>query len=642
MFKKSSIFIILLLVTFLLVGCDLFGSTETETTVSTPSTSSVSTVLTTVTPTFISSADATTVDTTYSEEDLYDLIQDVLGYDLSDQEAAQVVGMIQSLTDMSSPEELYYQMKSLQESFEAFLEIEDLSDLGLWWIQFKTNAMNQDTFIRIASALTVNSYFYYLNEVSLDDLNDQYDFMNDQYIYIRGQIESINEDIDSLELEVESYANSLATNQIEALNYYYALMREKDYSDNITRELNYLYLDEDFDYLKSSLMIDDLTNYYYFTYDDPNPSAESYMTAYQEALMTVDPSDYSLLYYFNQYELYLHNHYDTINYFRDLLEGQVDANNFDVITQIEIFYSTYVDLVTLNYSYKELSSDYYSMRLDLLDQIHQYELINEYFTYMQEESTELSIENVYQIVYGAIDNIINNMSLETFIYLYNDIYSFDVIGDTYSSDLIYEQVQAILDIALLIDDSIDETEFAGIENLVVDLAVIYFYHHEDLEYYQAHLERYTELVVYIFDQYDDIFANLTAFLAQLSADDIELAYDYIDQWWNDDFEDETAQMYQLAVLVDTLFYDCELDPTLYIDVWERWMIDIAFDYNKTDEEIAQFQDTTYIYYPIMIELAHEVALYDVDNLTPEQVTNLEEFYRISCEFYINIFAYIGD
>lgn len=215
--KLLSIFFIGLL-TFLLVGCDLGGSTTVP---ATNPTTTATTATTTTRTTTLTTTTTTVATVAFNRQDLVDFIVDSKDETLDASEVDAEIEMYMEILGMNSEEDLYHMLMMAEGLMLGLMQVETHAQFQTWYLSAKTAGFNQTlltTTMMNAVMMLVDQSMTELNEDAI--MEDIADF-EAQIIALEAEITAIRVSQGMVRNQVVTYSQQFLTPVLENVVSYY-------------------------------------------------------------------------------------------------------------------------------------------------------------------------------------------------------------------------------------------------------------------------------------------------------------------------------------------------------------------------------------------------------------------------------------
>ncbi len=609
--KKFGLLLLVTVISFLLIGCDLGGTTITTPTASTPTTTTTTTTLTTTT---------TTTSEPFDRNDLLSIIEEQMGGDVSTEELNANITMMMSLLGIETEEDLYNMMLNLETLMGELVMIESASDLRTWWTAVKASGFDQLMISETLMNLMTTGVDLGLSTMSVEDIEAmiaEYDEIIDDLLVEESELftEMINYHNDV----VYAYAISLPSNSSDALSYYDALLTLDELEDNYYEELAFM-MSDNIDYGLLWELESNIDDYFYYSAIG-SEDAQSYLEANTALLLNVDnASDYEYL--MTYYRDYQEVQAVIIPDYEEMLWNVLDNNSESVSS---VIMNMKYDYDSLSYELESLSWEienaYYTQE-ELQSQIMTIVMLGEFDAYLQDVESLVKLGVLVNTLYSTVDDLIMGISDETFDYFFSMMNSEYMVMLETPEDLV-TAINAIVEIATLLHDSVDETEKANLQVVIIDLGTMYINALElPVEETEAMLTLLENQVGEYFTTLDSIFVEVLGYVDSLTVADFTLIQEYSELIADSETTDSEAAIVTAELMVVLLGND-RLDTDMLLSVLVESMLNATTNFTATESEITLTQAEVIGYFDDVLANAQIVALLDAENLSVSDLDAIE-------------------
>ncbi|MGD9909237.1 MAG: hypothetical protein AB7U79_01375 [Candidatus Izemoplasmatales bacterium] len=655
--RKLVLMLLMVIFTFVLAGCDFLGgnttttttatdtqaSTDTTTTTTTTNTSTTTSTTTTTTTTTTTSSGqvvttttttttssgvtttttevTTTTESTFDRQDLIDyFIDNATGETPTADEIEAQIDFYQDLFGVTSEEDLYYLLTGMTTVLSGLDLIETLQDARNWYQNAKALGFSREVIVHMMMKLIEQK----INEEVLS-----YDAS-----YYAGEIAALQTAIAANEqtmvtnrTNLVDYCTNQTSNVDTCTGFYDALvasyLANQAYWDEVDTSRWETYRNDwDQDKLNDILWNIDSVLYYTYEYVD-TAKQEMYQAAVDELTNALSPSE-SAMY---QNAITLYTAYQTIEY-RDVRQYEhvvyqlQDNNDSNLGNKVRDFYGYYQDAAN-----QKNSNEYYIYELqqEQLRAQEQHQVMVAFQGYMNSTAGKAKVELLMMTIYDILDHVIMNLSEDTFNFVLNLLQgNVALTQDDLTSENILLYTGMVKEVLTLLRATLTVEDMDNIASIAKDIFGMYILT-QDLT--PAEIAAVTVNVNAAIDQYGPMILStiddVIAFLDSINQTKADAIINFVTFIQSDMFTQEEVVI-EIASLMTVILGDNDLDVAGLLSNMTEIYFDVQYGFFPDEDTVILVKTAISENVARIIELAGIVKDYDSNNLTMDQMLEIEE------------------
>ena len=646
MSKKIVSLLVLVLFTFALAGCDLFGpgtttttqapTTTTTTTITTTTTTSGTTVTTVTTQpstttttgtttSTLTTTQSTTITTTttqnvnFQRELLLQMVNMMFGGELTLEEQETQVVFLLDMAGISSEYDLYQLLLGVQTLMQEFDSVSTLEEARALYQHAFTLGFTPNMITTI-----MTNVMMMMVEKEAEPVDNSYEAA--EILRLQADIQTNQMQMMMIRPQVTDYCNNTATlNAVECLGYYDALINHLTIGRMYYSSWDMATENPMFDYERYSDMEWNYERVIYYTFiEDDAYNRNLYQEAY-DALHNQLSVEEQQLYdpLLQQYYALKFHEYETLDSLM-FVWGEQDAN-LDFVGEV-VFNDYYMAYEDMFYHSVEMEWMIHEYERQMEERIQNQLMASLMFNYMQVEENQVKVHQAITTFFEVFDTVLTNIDQGTFDLIMSILMGNMVIDETtFTAENIAMYAGKLADLMTLFKSSITEAELDNLASLGKDLLEVFIATSDLTLIEQAQLliklqgavDYYLPIIV---STYDDIIL----FLDSITVEKAQIVIDNI-QYIGQEFVPQEMQVIAVSRIIDGVLGDGSFDVEALLHHLADVYFDVTTMFNPDSQTVLDVKAAITLNLTRIYELADIIQAYDPEiPLTGEQMLLVDE------------------